>query len=392
MDVNQQIEQKTDRVTDDLIRIRRTIHENPELGFEEVETSRLVAETLGGLGIPLRKGVGKTGVVGLLEGNAPGQTLAIRADMDCLPIQEDTGLPFASKVPGKMHACGHDAHTTILLGVAMVLNDLREQIKGRVKLIFQPNEEGLTGAQAMIADGVFEDPAIDLCLGYHNWPSLEAGRIGYHPDVSFASSDAFDLKLRGRSGHAAHPHLAIDTVTATAYFVTQLQTVVSREVSPVHPAVVSVGRIEGGTARNILPDEVSLQGTVRTQNGDAKTRIEEAMRRLLEGLKAGMRVDYELDYQPGVPVLRNNQEVLARVLDGVRDILGSDRIQELPEGSMGSEDFAYFTERFPGAHLRIGSKIDGLDTALHRSNFTVNELAIPTGVRAVSRAALHLLS
>ena len=392
MNINKAIDTKTADIKDTLVEVRRAIHANPELGFEEIETARLVSRTLERLGIEHRTEVGKTGVVGVIEGASDGPTLAIRADMDCLPVQEETGLPFASKNPGKMHACGHDVHTTILLGVAEVLSGIRERLRGRVKLVFQPNEEGLIGAQAMIADGVFENPAIDMCLGYHNWPALEAGKVGYLPDVCFASSDAFDLEIVGLSGHAARPHLAVDAVTAAGYFITQVQTVVSREVSPLHPTVISIGRIEGGTARNILPPSVSLQGTVRTQDSAAKEHVDAAIKRLLDGLKAGMRIDYELDYQPGVPVLRNDKAVLAQVLAAARNILGDGNVVELPEDSMGSEDFAFFTERFPGAHIRIGSKIDGLDTALHRNNLDCNELAIPTGVRAISKAAVDLLT
>lgn len=391
VDVNESIDAKVASITDELVEIRRVIHANPELGFEEHETANLISGALGRLGIPHHNSVGKTGVVGVIEGSAGGPTLAIRADMDCLPVNEETGLPFASRIPGRMHACGHDVHSTILLGVAEVLSEMRDHFHGRIKLIFQPNEEGLSGAQAMIADGVFENPSIDMCLGYHNWPPLEAGKVGYHPDVCFSSSDAFDLTIKGLSGHAAHPHLTVDPITVTAYFITQLQTLVSREISPLHPTVVSIGKIEGGTARNILPPSISLQGTVRTQNTAAKEHVQAAMTRLLDGLKTGMRIDYALDYQPGVPVLRNDKTVLTKVLASARDILGDDNVVELPEGSMGSEDFAFFTERFPSTHLRIGSKIDGLDTALHRSNFDCNELAIPTGVRAISKAALDLL-
>ncbi len=392
MDLKSSIDAITAETTDDLIAIRRTIHRHPELGFEEFETSKLIAKHLEDLGVPYRSGIGQTGVVGLIEGASPGPTVAIRGDMDALPVQEETGLPFASEIPGKMHACGHDGHTTILLGIAGVLSRLRDHLPGRVKLIFQPAEEGLHGAQAMIDDGVLDDPEVDFCLGYHNWPPLAAGTVGYHPDVAFSSSDAFDLTLKGIAGHAAHPHLSVDVIVAAGQFVSQLQTLVSREVAPIQPAVVSVGTIHGGTARNILPDTVTLQGTVRTQSVEAKQKIEAGMRRLLEGLKLGMRVDYDLDYQPGVPVLRNDQRVLSHVLGAAREMLGSDNIIEIPEGSMGSEDFAFFTTRLPSAHLRIGSKIDGLVTALHRGNFNFNEEAIPTAVRVVSRAAIAVLS
>ena len=391
MDLKASIDAITDEIADDLVSVRRTIHQHPELAFEEHQTSALVAERLKALGVFRRNGVGGTGVVGVIEGGGEGPTLAIRADMDALPVLEATGLPFASEIPGKMHACGHDGHTAILLGVATVLTRLKDALPGRVKLIFQPAEEALSGAQAMIDDGVLDDPAIDLCLGYHNWPPLPGGSIGYHPDVAFSSSDSFNVVLRGKSGHAAHPHLSVDVVVAAGHFMTQLQTLVSREVSPLQPAVVSVGSIHGGTARNILPDSVTLEGTVRTQSMDAKRKIEEGMRRLLDGLRTGLRIDYELDYQPGVPVLRNDKTVLATVLEAAREMLGVDQVRELPEGSMGSEDFALFTNRFPSAHLRIGSAIDGLETALHRNNFNLNEDAIPTAVRVVSRAAFAIL-
>jgi hippurate hydrolase len=260
-----------------------------------------------------------------------------------------------------------------------------------VKLIFQPNEEGLTGARAMIADGVFEDPAIDIVLGYHNWPLLEAGKVGYQAGAVFAASDFFDITLKGVSGHAAHPHTTVDTVTAAAYFITQLQTIVSREISPTEPAVVSVGRIEGGTARNVIAGEVRISGGVRGRSTAVMKRVEETMRRLLDGLKAGMRVDYELDHRIAVPVLRNDPAILDRVLGSARDILGDGNVEELASSSMGSEDLSYFTERFPSAHLHIGSRIDGLETMLHKANYDCNEAAIPTGVRAISRAAADLL-
>ncbi len=391
MDLKTAIEAISDEIADSLISVRRTIHKRPELAFEEHETSALVADHLKSLGVFQRNGVAGTGVIGLIEGASDGPTLAIRADMDALPVQEATGLSFASEIPGKMHACGHDGHTAILLGVATVLARLKGQLPGRVKLVFQPAEEALSGAQAMIDDGVLDDPAVDFCLGYHNWPPLPGGTIGFHPDVAFSSSDAFDLVLSGKSGHAAHPHLSIDVVAAAGYFLTQLQTLVSREIAPVHPAVVSVGSIHGGTARNILPESVRMEGTVRTQSMQAKQKVEEGMRRLLDGLRTAMRVDYELDYQPGVPVLRNNKDVLATVLDAAHEMVGGEKVHELPEGSMGSEDFALFTSRFPSAHLRIGSGIEGLETALHRSNFDLNEDAIPTAVRVVSRAAFAIL-
>jgi hippurate hydrolase len=388
---NDSIDRVTAEIADQLIQIRRAIHRHPELAFEETATAELVSRALTGLGVLQRNGVGRTGVIGLIKGAKPGRTVGIRADMDALPIEENTGLPYASTEAGKMHACGHDVHTAILLGVATVLSRMRERLAGQVKLIFQPAEETLAGAPAMIADGALENPQVDVMLGYHNWPLLEAGSVGYHPGVSFASSDAFDVTVTGTSGHAAHPHLAVDAVTAAAYFVTQLQTIVSREVAPVRPAVVTIGRIAGGTARNIFADSVRLEGTARAHDEATRASIERAMRRMLEGLKAGMRTESVLDYRRGVPVLKNHPETISRVLASARSIVGAEKVVELPEGSMGSEDFACFSEKVPAAYLRLGSKVEGRPSMIHRADFIPDELAIPTGVRVVSRAVIDLL-
>ncbi len=392
MDPTETIRRRTHELTDELVQIRRTIHQNPELGFEEHETAALVAATLGRLGIPIREGVGGTGVVGIIEGGAPGKTVAVRAELDCLPIHEETNLPYASRNPGKMHACGHDLHTAIALGVAHVVHELRAQLRGRVKLVFQPAEEKLGGAHQMIADGVLEDPPVDAIVGFHNWPVLEAGKVGYTRGIVMASSDMFEITLKGVSGHAAHPHTAVDAVTGAAYFVTQLQSIVSREIAPISPAVVSVGQINGGTAPNILPDTVHLRGTVRTLDPHAKEHVGSAMRRLLDGLKTGMRVDYALDYRPQVPILRNDDALLDRVVDSATATLGRAHVDQLVGASMGAEDFACFAERVPGAFIRVGSLIEGHRRMLHNSDFQPNELAIPTGVQVVSRAVVDLLS
>ena len=390
MDINGRIAASVTRWTQELIALRKTLHQHPELAFEEHETAKAVTAFLSKLGIPFRTGIGKTGVVAVLEGSAPGRTIGIRADMDALPILEETGLPFASKIAGKMHACGHDVHTVIALGVAAALSEMRDALHGRVKFIFQPAEETLSGAAAMIADGALEDPALDMILGYHNWPQITAGSVGYHPEAVMASADAFDVTLTGRGGHGAYPHLAVDAMAAGTYFVTQLQTIVSREVAPLSPAVVTIGEFHSGTARNVIAPTALLKGSVRTMEPGLSGAIEAAVRRLLEGIKTGMRVDYALTWQRMAPALRNDKATLARVLACARDVLGAQNVVEMPQPTMGSEDFAWFAEKVPAAHLRIGSKIDGLDTAIHRSNYDCNDLAIPVGIRVVARAALDL--
>ena len=390
MDLDRRIADATARLTPELVALRKQLHQHPELAFEEHETAKAVVDFLTKLEIPCRTGVGRTGVVAVLRGAKPGRTIGIRADMDALPIHEQTGLAFASRQAGKMHACGHDVHTVIALGVAAALADVKNELNGAIKFIFQPAEETLSGAQAMIADGALDDPKLDLILGYHNWPAVAAGKVGYNAGAVMSSADAFDITLKGRDGHGAHPHLAIDALAAATHLVSQLQTIVSREVKPVSPAVLTIGELHAGRARNVIAGTAELKGIVRTLEPGLSDKIEAAMRRMLEGIKAGMRVDYTLEYRRMAPLLRNDPDVLEKLLGSARAALGEQNVFELPEPSMGSEDFAWFADKVPAAHLRIGSKIEGLDTAIHRSNYDCNELAIPVGVRVLARAALDL--
>ncbi len=391
MNLIERVGPATDRWSGDATALRRRLHEHPELAFEEHETAKHVEAFLGRLGIPCRTGIGRTGIVALLAGGKPGPTIAIRADMDALPIDEKNGLPFASRIPGKMHACGHDAHTAIALGVAAVLSEMRDDLAGRVMFVFQPAEETLTGAAAMLKAGAFDDPKPDAILGFHNWPQLATGTVGWHPDAVMASSDAFDVTIRGVGGHGAHPHLAVDAIVGAAQFVNQVQTIVSREIAPIHSAVLTIGRINGGTARNIIAPAVELNASVRTLDAETAGKIHAAVRRILDGLKAGMRLDYELEWTKLVPVLRNDKATMNRVLQVAREALGSANVIEMPSPSMGSEDFAWFAERVPSAHLRLGSKIEGHDTAIHRADYQLNERVIPLGMNVMSRAVLSLL-
>ena len=391
MTMHEGVAQAADRLSDEIVALRRKIHEQPELAFEEQHTAACVEEHLKRLGIGCRTGIGKTGIVALLEGGGPGPTIAIRADMDALPIGEPAGLPFASKVPGKMHACGHDAHTAIVLGVASILAPRRENLAGRVMFVFQPAEETLSGAAAMLDAGAFADLVPDAILGFHNWPQLRTGTVGWHPDAVMASSDAFDVTLKGVGGHGAHPHLAVDSIVGAAQFVNQLQTIVSREIAPISSAVVTIGRIAGGTARNIIAPSVELSASVRTLDADTAARVEAAVRRILEGLHVGMRIDYDLKWTKLTPVLRNDKATMARVLEVARETLGPANVVEMPSPSMGSEDFAWFAERVPSAHLRIGSKIDGFDTAIHRADYRLNEQMIPLAMKVMTRAVLGLM-
>ena len=384
------IRDATQRIEPALIEIRRDIHANPELGFEEIRTAGVVARELSRLGIAHQTGIGKTGVVGLIEGGRPGPVLAIRADMDALPIEERTGLPFASTKPGLMHACGHDIHTTTLIGVAAVLKELAPQLAGTIKLVFQPAEEGIGGMQAMIADGVMDGPKVDLALGFHNHPEIPVGNFGFVHGACLAAADRFDIVVRGKSGHAAYPHHAIDPIVAAAMLVAQLQTVVSREVRPTHPAVVTVGAINGGTTYNIIPDACLIKGTVRTLHPQARDAAEAAIKRLAAGMLEGMRVACDVDYRRGVPPLRNTDSVLEPTVAAVRQQLG-DVIDEF-EPSLGGEDFALMADLVPAFQLRVGSSQPGRSDRLHNSAYQPDERCIGFGVQALSRAALELLA
>lgn len=389
---NTEIDAIVVQITPSLIDLRRKLHEKPELAFEEHETAHAIAEYLNEVGIEVRSGIGGTGVVGLLDGSASGKRIGIRADMDALPVVEQSSVPFASKIHGRMHACGHDVHSVIALGAAHALFALRAKLKGGVKVIFQPAEEVLSGAPAMIADGVLENPSMDAMLGYHNWPLLDTGLVGYHPNVVMASSDAFDIVLYGKSGHAAYPHSGVDAIVGAANFVSMLQTVVSREIASVIPAVITVGQIEGGTARNLVAERVVLKCTARTLDGGASKQVEASVRRIVEGLTLSLRMKHEITWHRQVPVLRNDPHLLDKVLTSAREMLGKDKVVDLGPPSMGSEDFAWFGDHLPVAHLKIGSRIEGLDTAVHRSNYECNEMAIPIGIRALTRAVVDYLA
>ncbi len=380
----------TARIEAGLIEIRRDIHAHPELAFEEVRTAGVVAAELARLGISHQTGVAKTGVVGMIEGGRPGPCLVIRADMDALPIHEQTGLPWASTIDGKMHACGHDIHTTTLLGVAAVLKEIAPQLAGSVKLVFQPAEEAIGGMQVMIDEGVLDNPHVDFALGFHNRPDHAVGRFSYVRGPGLAAADTFEVTVHGISGHAAHPHGAVDPIVAAATLITQLQTVVSREVNPMHPAVVTVGAINGGIAPNIIPDSVTFRGTVRTLHDPARDAAEAGIKRLCAGAEVGMRVRCEVKYRRGVPSLINDDKVLDPTIAAIRLQLGDVVDESAP--SMGAEDFALMSRKVPSFQLGIGSSTPGRKDRLHNSGYQPDEACIGLGVQALARAAREILA
>ncbi|RRW68078.1 amidohydrolase [Pantoea dispersa] len=373
-----------------LIAIRRDIHAHPELGFDTVRTAAIVEQELLRLGLTPQTGVGRTGVMVDITGAQPGKTVLLRADMDALPIHEQTGLPFSSIWPGKMHACGHDIHTATLLGVAATLADLRSQLRGTVRLIFQPAEETPeSGAQAMIAAGAAD--GIDVAITLHNKPELAAGEIALTRGASTASSDEFDVVIHGKSTHAARPHMGTDPIIAAASLVTQLQTIVSRELDPANSAVLTIGHIHGGTTHNIISDSCLIQGTIRAKSPQARAHMEDAFRRICAGVALSLTTRIEVNYQRGVPPLMND-DALIDALEPILSHQFGKPVVAKPSSSFGAEDFSLFTERVPGCQIHIGSGAPGRDDHLHNSDYQPDERSIHAGTQALARIAIDLLS
>jgi hippurate hydrolase len=367
-----------------IIALRRDIHREPELGFDTERTAQKVLASLDGLPLDIETGVAENGIVATLRGGE-GPTVALRADMDALPIQEETGLPFASEIEGRMHACGHDAHTGMLVGAAHALSGMRDRLSGTVKFVFQPAEEGGGGGKVMVDEGVVED--VSCIFALHLWPGLPFGKVATKAGPIMAAADAFEMEITGSGGHGAMPHLAADAVVIAAQVVTALQTVVSREVDPVEPAVLTVGEIGAGTAFNIIPEKARLGGTVRTLNSDLRERMPGRMEAVARGVAKGMRGDAYLDYAFSYPVTVNDEGAAGYALGVAEDLFGAQSVQELPNPSMTAEDFAFYLEKVPGAFiwLGVGEDISGL----HTSQFAFDEEVLPRGSALLTALALE---
>jgi amidohydrolase len=391
--VNNEIKEHIAEMRGWLVEVRRAIHSHPELGFEEVETSRLVSEWLGRFGLEVRKGVAKTGVVGLLRGGAPGKTVAIRADMDALPMDEATGVPYASKIKGKMHACGHDAHVTILLGVARFFSSIRDRVKGNIKWIFQPGEEGFGGGRLMVEAGVLEDPRVDAIFAAHVFPFLPTGQVGISEGKAMASSDKFTLRIIGKGGHGAYPHVTRDPILAAGHVITQVQSIVSRNVNPLDSAVVSFGAVHGGRAYNVIPDEVELNGTVRSLNPEVREQLRSRIEQITRGVVTSLGLDYQYEFEYGYPVLINDPRMSGLVVSTCSRAIGKENVVILPP-SMGAEDFAYFLEKCPGAMFRLGVRNEekGLIQPHHNTLFNIDEEVLPFGVEVFVRVINEFLA
>lgn len=376
-----------------LIEIRRDFHRHPELGMAEFRTSQKIAELLDEMKIPYRTGVANTGIVGIIEGGKPGKTIALRADMDALPIPEETGLSYASVIKGKMHACGHDAHMTVQLGAARILNSMRSELSGNIKLFFQPAEETDGGAKPMIDAGCMEDPHVDYVLGLHVTPYAEAGQIMFRPGKICASSDGFTITIRGKSAHGAYPEEGTDAIVIAAQVITSLQTIVSRNLSPMEAGVVTIGTVNGGFKENIIADQVLLGGTIRTLDPETRTNIQMRLQNIVSTVASGLGGEGLVEFEAGYPPVINNDEVVKVVETNAISLLGKENVIFKEHPSMGVEDFSYFCQAAPGAfyYLGCGNKTQGINAPGHNSKFQIDENCLKTGVLLQVVNALSLL-
>lgn len=383
------VRQTVEEIAPDYARIRHHLHQNPELSGQERETAAFVAQELRKLGLDeVRTDVGGHGVIALLKGAGSGPLFALRADMDALPIQEENDLPYKSCKPGVMHACGHDGHTATLLGTAATLARLRDRIPGSVRFIFQPAEETVHGAEGMCEAGAME--GVSAILALHGWPGMAVGRIGVRPGPMMASSDTFEVTIKGKGAHAAMPHVGVDPIVVGAQLVMALQTVASREIAPTEPVVVTVGQFHAGTAHNIIPFTAEMRGTVRCLTKTMREAMPERIERIVAGICSAARAEYRFHYHHGTPVTVNDAGIIDLLSEVGAETLGASNVVPLEAPSMGAEDFAVYLGYAPGAMFRLG--VGEAVTPLHTPTYNFSDAAMVHGMELFTRTALRFLS
>jgi amidohydrolase len=404
-DLSARIDQAVQRTAPEIVEIRHQLHKNPELSNRETRTAALVADHLKKLGFEVRTGIAKTGVVGILKGGKPGPVVAVRADMDALPVTEQTDLPFRStrrdtflgQEIGVAHACGHDIHTSVQLGVATVLKSLQADLPGTVVFVFQPAEEGPPpgeegGADLMLKEGVFRDIKPAAIFALHSFPDLEVGQVGYNPGPTMAAVDQFVAKVKGKQAHGAWPHLSVDPIVMASQAVLGLQTIRSRNLSPLEPSVITVGIFRGGERFNIIPGEVHLEGTVRTYNEEVRAEVERRMREILDGITRAGGGSFELEYKKNAPATINDPALSQTSAAFLARSVGAGNVKVV-EPSMGGEDFAYFANQIPGFYFRLGVVAPGTTSGgLHTPTFRADDSAVAVGMKAMSRLLVDWLS
>lgn len=394
MITNKEILEKSEELFSFMQSARRQIHQYPEVGMQEFRTAAFIREKLDEAGISYRDKVGGTGIVGIIKGNRPGKCIALRADMDALTIQEKTGTEYASKLDGFMHACGHDAHVAILLGAARLLNEIKDQLRGTVKLFFQPAEEGPGGAKPMIEDGAMEDPHVDAVAGFHVSSGNKTGKIGIHKGVNHAAMQELDIIVEGKGGHAAYPHTTVDAVVITCAIVTGLQTIVARRVDPLDSAVITIGTINGGYRRNIIADRIEMQGTIRYLKDETGDLLRKNIEDICNNIAVSMGGSCMVMFGKSYPPLVNDKDLAEQFEDSLKDLLGDDRFFPVEHPTMGAEDFAYFAREVPSVFMSLGSGGENKEFSEphHNSRFDIDEKALITGCAGFVKLSLDFLN
>jgi len=384
------LKKQAEQIFPKLLEIRRHIHSNPELSFQEHETAKYIESFLNEWQIPNKRMAG-TGVIALIEGKLPGKTIALRADLDALPIFEKNEVPYKSKNEGVMHACGHDVHSTCLLGAAYLLKQNQDKIKGNIKLIFQPGEEKLPGgASILIKEGVLENPKVDLIIGQHVMPLINEGNVGFREGLYMASTDEIYLKIIGKGGHGAMPHLCIDPVVISASIIIELQQLVSRHCPPHIPCVLTFGKIEAKGATNVIPNEVLLEGTFRTMDEEWRAKAHQLIYDFIKNLVEARGAKFELDIQKGYPFLKNNPELTRACKASAQLYLGEEHVEELGIW-MAAEDFSWYSQKVPACFYRLGTRNEskGITHSVHNANFDIDENALKNGAGLMAFIAME---
>jgi amidohydrolase len=385
VDIHQLVTDQKDLI----IGLRRDLHRIPETAYTEKKTSSFITNYLNKLQLEVKTGIARYGVVGLLKTDRPGPTLMIRADMDALPLKENTGLAFASEHEGVMHACGHDAHMAMVLGAATVLSRIKDKLTGNIKFLFQPAEEGAGGAKPMIEAGVMESPKVDYCIACHMWPDIPEGTIGIRPGPFMAAMDRFEIKIKGKGGHGAMPHLCIDALEVGTQVVNALQRIVSRHIDPLEPIVVTIGTFHAGTAFNIIPAEAELSGTTRTFNPNIYNTWEARIEKVVRGVCESMGSEFEMKYSQGHPVTINDEAMAEIVRRCAEKVVGEDRVV-VPQKTMGGEDFSFYLQKSKGCFFALGVGREGA-VSVHNPSFDFNEDVMLLGVETHCRFGIDLL-
>lgn len=395
MELQKKVLSLVDKYISEVTTIRRHLHENPELSFQEYETSKYIQQKLTEYNIPFKAGIAKTGILATIEGKNPDKKIiALRGDMDALPIKENTNLEFQSKNEGVMHACGHDVHTSSVLGVALILKELSNDFEGTVQIIFQPGEERLPGgAKLMLEDGLFDDKKPAIIIGQHVQPDIEAGKVGFRPGMYMASADEIYITVKGKGGHAAMPHQLVDPILITSHIIVALQQIASRNANVTIPTVLSFGNILGKGSTNIIPSEVKVEGTFRTMNEAWRADAHKKMKKMAESIAEGMGGSCDFNIMKGYPFLVNDENTTLQAAGFAKEFLGEENVLEL-DLRMTAEDFAYFSQKYPTTFYRLGvqGKDNPAPSPLHSQTFLVDESALKTSLGTMAWIALNFLT